>query len=172
MKRLSSWNCYKYLSQVSEDPTASFQCVLCRRPSIEVYSLMAPKACQKKTHTPFPQHSSAACGLQYLKVLSIRIASLTFCSSSQAFTNTGNQSRWRRHWRPTPVLLPGKSHGRSLVGCSPWGCTVGHDWSDLTAAVAATSLGKKRTISLALPSPVGLTFCWTTFTLTRQGAGD
>ena len=30
---------------------------------------------------------------------------------------------WRRQWQPTPVLLPGKSHGwRSLVGCSPWGC--------------------------------------------------
>ena len=31
--------------------------------------------------------------------------------------------RWRRRqWHPTPVLLPGKSHGgRSLVGCSPWG---------------------------------------------------
>ena len=29
----------------------------------------------------------------------------------------------RRQWQPTPVLLPGKSHGwRSLVGCSPWGC--------------------------------------------------
>ena len=29
---------------------------------------------------------------------------------------------WRRKWRPTPVLLPGKHHGqRSLVGCSPWG---------------------------------------------------
>ena len=28
---------------------------------------------------------------------------------------------WRRKWQPTPVLLPGKSHGqRSLVGCSPW----------------------------------------------------
>ena len=28
----------------------------------------------------------------------------------------------RRQWYPTPVLLPGKSHGqRSLVGCSPWG---------------------------------------------------
>ena len=27
----------------------------------------------------------------------------------------------RRQWHPTPVLLPGKSHGwRSLVGCSPW----------------------------------------------------
>ena len=30
---------------------------------------------------------------------------------------------WRRKWQPTPVLLPGKSHGlRSLVGYSPWGC--------------------------------------------------
>ena len=33
---------------------------------------------------------------------------------------------WVQHrsnqWQPTPVLLPGKSHGRrSLVGCSPWG---------------------------------------------------
>ena len=30
---------------------------------------------------------------------------------------------WRRQWHPTPVLLPGKSHGRRcLVGCSPWVC--------------------------------------------------
>ena len=30
---------------------------------------------------------------------------------------------WRRQWHPTPVPLPGKSHGwRSLVGCRPWGC--------------------------------------------------
>ena len=30
--------------------------------------------------------------------------------------------RRRRQWHPTPVLWPGKSHGRrSLVGCSPWG---------------------------------------------------
>ena len=29
---------------------------------------------------------------------------------------------WRWKWQPTPVLLPGKSHGlRSLVGYSPWG---------------------------------------------------
>ena len=35
----------------------------------------------------------------------------------------------RRQWHPTPVLLPGKSHGwRSLVGCSPWG----HKESDVT----------------------------------------
>ena len=35
----------------------------------------------------------------------------------------------RRQWHPTPVLLPGKSHGqRSLVGCSPFG----HEESDMT----------------------------------------
>ena len=29
---------------------------------------------------------------------------------------------WRRKWQPTPVFLPGESHGRrSLVGCRPWG---------------------------------------------------
>ena len=32
------------------------------------------------------------------------------------------ETNQRRQWHPTPVLLPGKSHGwRSLVGCSPWG---------------------------------------------------
>ena len=35
----------------------------------------------------------------------------------------GNLDCQRRQWQPTPVLLPGKSHGqRSLEGCSPWGC--------------------------------------------------
>ena len=47
-----------------------------------------------------------------------------FCSGiGSAFT-------WRRQWHPTPVLLPEKSHGwRSLVGCSPWGHKVRHDWA-------------------------------------------
>ena len=36
---------------------------------------------------------------------------------------------WRKKWQPTPVLLPGKSHGqRSLVGYSPWS----HKLSDFT----------------------------------------
>ena len=30
---------------------------------------------------------------------------------------------WRREGHPTPVFLPGESHGqRSLAGYSPWGC--------------------------------------------------
>ena len=36
---------------------------------------------------------------------------------------------WRRRWHPTPVLLPGKSHGqRTLVGCRTWG----REESDMT----------------------------------------
>ena len=39
---------------------------------------------------------------------------------------------WRRKGQPTPVLLPGESHGqRSLVGYSSWDHRVGHDSSDL-----------------------------------------
>ena len=38
------------------------------------------------------------------------------------FIHQCSEFGWRRQWHPTPVLLPGKSHGRrSLVGCSPWG---------------------------------------------------
>ena len=37
--------------------------------------------------------------------------------------NTCYNCYWRRQWHPTPVFLPGKSHGwRSLVGCIPRGC--------------------------------------------------
>ena len=36
---------------------------------------------------------------------------------------------WRRSWHPTPVFLPGESHGqRRLEGHSPWG----HKESDTT----------------------------------------
>ena len=36
---------------------------------------------------------------------------------------------WRRAWKPTPIFLPGESHGqRRLAGCSPWG----HKESDTT----------------------------------------
>ena len=34
----------------------------------------------------------------------------------------GWEESLEKKWQPTPVSLPGKSHGqRSLVGCSPWG---------------------------------------------------
>ena len=44
---------------------------------------------------------------------------------------------WRRKWQPTPVLLPGESHGqRGLVDYSPWD----HKESDMTERLHFTSL--------------------------------
>ena len=40
---------------------------------------------------------------------------------------------WRRAWQPTPVLLPGESHGRHLAGYSPWG----HKELDMTEVTCA-----------------------------------
>ena len=37
--------------------------------------------------------------------------------------------QWTELAGPLFRVMPGKSHGRrSLVGCSPWSRTVGHDW--------------------------------------------
>ena len=40
---------------------------------------------------------------------------------------------WRREWQPTPVLLPGESHGqRRLAGYSPWGLKESDTTEQLT----------------------------------------
>ena len=44
-------------------------------------------------------------------------------SSIPGFDSWVGKNLWRRKWQPTPILLPGESHGqRSLVGYSPWVC--------------------------------------------------
>ena len=56
---------------------------------------------------------------------------------TESACNAGDQSSipgsrrfpWRREWQPTPVVLPGESHGqKNLVGYSP----NGHKKSDMT----------------------------------------
>ena len=52
---------------------------------------------------------------------------------------------WRRAWRPTPVFLPGESHGqRNLVGYSPWG----HTESDMTEAIEHSQVWIKQYLCL------------------------
>ena len=39
-----------------------------------------------------------------------------------AYSSWVGKMPWRRAWQPTPVFLPGESHGqRILVGYNPWG---------------------------------------------------
>ena len=45
---------------------------------------------------------------------------------------------WRRAWQPTPVFLPGESHGqRKLAGYSPWGRKESGDLAGTHAPTAA-----------------------------------
>ena len=64
---------------------------------------------------------------------------------------------WSRKWQPTPVFLPGESHGqRNLVGYSPWSCRVRRDRASThvhmhactyyNGCVLVKFLGKKPTI--------------------------
>ena len=63
-------------------------------------------------HFAFSLHQSA---------LMILFRTVSFLSLENSLWQAWSKV-WRRQWHPTPVLLPGKSHGwRSLVGCSPWG---------------------------------------------------
>ena len=74
-----------------------------------------------------------------------------WATSLSLFTFT----HWRRKWQPTPVFLPGESQGRgSLVGCSPWGRRVGHDWCNLAAAAAFCSIDMS-----VVPVPYYFDYC-------------
>ena len=45
----------------------------------------------------------------------------------------GWEDPWRRKWQPTPVFVPGESHGqRALVGYSPRGCKESDTTEQLT----------------------------------------
>ena len=45
----------------------------------------------------------------------------------------GWEDPWRRKWQPTPVFVPGESHGqRVLVGYSPRGCKESDTTEQLT----------------------------------------
>ena len=60
---------------------------------------------------------------------------------------------WRRDWQPTPVFLPGESHGRrSLVGYGPWGRRVGHDLATRTARTLHPSPERRPCVSPKCPS--------------------
>ena len=80
----------------------------------------AKKKKQKTNPTGSPSNSSRA----FFHTLPLYTKDAVSFNYHHKLKITQNQVRWwRRQWHPTPVLLPGKSHGwRSLVGCSPWGC--------------------------------------------------
>ena len=56
---------------------------------------------------------------------------------------------WRRKWQPTPVFLPGKSHGqRSLLGYSLW-CPKESDTTDPTFIFSKEASREEGCFSIA-----------------------
>ena len=73
---------------------------------------------------------------------------------------------WRREWQPTPVFLPGESHGqRNVVGHRPWGCkesdpteqlTYTHMYFKYVSVYASILLSLFVSPSPSSPSPVSI----------------
>ena len=87
-------------------------------------SVLIPR--QKGQQADLPKHI-----LGYYKFISYKVFRWlrTMKNYVGFFLTLLKKSEMFSKWHPTPVLLPGKSHGwRSLVGCSPWG----HTESDTT----------------------------------------
>ena len=68
------------------------------------------------------------CGQESLRRNGVALIELPGGSDSKAsclqcgIRSLGREDPLEKEWQPTPVLLPGKSHGwRSVVGYSPWG---------------------------------------------------
>ena len=74
----------------------------------------------------------------------------TFCLESRQFI----WSKHLRKWQPSPVLLPGKSHGwRSMVGYSPWGCKELDTTEQLNTHTHSLTLWSSHYVGLSLSAP-------------------
>ena len=74
----------------------------------------------------------------------------TFCLESRQFI----WSKLLRKWQPSPVLLPGKSHGwRSMVGYSPWSCKELDTTEQLNTYTHSLTLWSSHYVGLSLSAP-------------------
>ena len=90
--------------------------------SFQLWHLIDPLLSPKKLYPYCYNHNRVADSykLCYLTSYVSILSDLIFTISSEL--GSVITIYWTRKWQPTPVFLPGKSHGqRSLVGYSPWG---------------------------------------------------
>ena len=71
---------------------------------------------------------------------------------------------WRRKWQPTPVFLPGESHGqRSMMGYSPWGHKESDTTEQLTLSYLLTDSFNKQGRRIVLTCILDLPPCLMNF---------
>ena len=81
---------------------------------------------EQKTKSRSPVFCKASLVVQWVKnppaMKETQVRSLGWFDPWVGFNPWVRKIPWRKKWQPTPVFLPGKSHGqRSLPGYSPWG---------------------------------------------------
>ena len=109
-------------------------------------SMFQFKCEEGKSNIPAQSHQAG-------RIPSYLVESQPFCSIQAFNWLDKTHTHWRRQWHPTPVLLPGKSHGqRSLVGYSPWG----RKESDTTEWLYLHTLGRTICFSHSTDSNVNL----------------
>ena len=67
---------------------------------------------------------------------------------------------WRRKWQPTPVFIPGKSHGQgSLAVYSPWGCKrVGYNLTAKQQRTTSAIMSSPNRYNFTSPFPIWMPF--------------
>ena len=137
--------------------------------------ILEPKKIKYVTVSNFaPYNCHEVMGLNAIIVvfwmLNFTPASSLFFYLHQEIFSSSSHSAQRRQWHPTPVLLPGKSHGwRSLVGCIVHGVAKSRTrLSDFTFTFHFHALEKEmvthsRVLAWRIPGtgePGGLLFLW------------
>ena len=120
-----------YLSVVLQDPILSLSLGLCLSLSLTL-SIQNLGFLLCGTLTSVPSLKRASLAAQLLRIC----LPLQEMQETQVRSLGGEdplqKETWRRKCQPTPVFLPGKSHGqRSLVGYSPWACKESDRTEDL-----------------------------------------
>ena len=85
-----------------------------------------PQDTKRSVFIPIPKKGNAKESSNYHIIALISVAQMVKASAYNAgdlaWIPWLGRSPGERKWQPTPVSLPGKSHGwRSLAGYSPWG---------------------------------------------------
>ena len=94
----------------------------CSPPSSSVHGIFPGK--NTRVELPFPSSGDLPNAYVYVYVPYTNGLSgkESACQAGDMGSIPGWEGPWETEWQPTPVFLPGKSHGqRSLVDKSPWG---------------------------------------------------
>ena len=94
----------------------SFECQVWEEPGKPSLSFSdCPSECLRLNHCRF---------FPFVRIVAQTVKNLPATQETWVRSLGQGKILWRRKRQPTPVFLPGESHGqRSLIGCRPWGCT-------------------------------------------------